>query len=236
MSFLKKLFGSGKQMDKKKTVYKSSDNVSTTYTDYKEVDAAWRAQGMMFDKGSKVSLTMGYSNGNSVNRKLISKGHPFICYTFKTEETAKKGLSSISFIKTASDTNEFISLEVLEFGCYETETKGLWEVIIWGANFNNEMFNESASKLSAAGGMKKGERVPLEKKPTKPKPTNKAGKATYDRTDKQGPNTYEVYKAPSQSVALEFLKNKPVSKPLYYVIIETPEGNWGKDKDGIYQE
>ena len=227
MSFFKKLFGTATQKK-----YKSNDNVSTTYTDYKQVNAAWQAQGMMLDKGNRI--TINYDNGKS--KEVISKGHPYICYTFKTEETAKKGLSSISFIKTASDTNEFISLEVLEFGCYETETKGLWEVIIWGANFNNEMFNESASKLSAAGGMKKGGRVPPEKKQTKPKPTNKAGKATYDRTDKQGPNTYEVYKAPSQSVALEFLKKKSVNKPLYYVIIETPEGNWGKDKDGIYQE
>jgi hypothetical protein len=98
------------------------------------------------------------------------------------------------------------------------------------------MFEESNTKLSAAGGNKKGERKPVENTRSKTKVSNLDGKTTYVRKDVKGPNTYEIYKAPSKSVALEFLKMKPVTKSLYYVIVETPEGNWGKDIDGIYQE
>lgn len=46
--------------------------------------------------------------------------------------------------------------------------------------------------------------------------------------------TYEVYRADSRDDALAFLKTKEVGKPLYYVEVDTPNGTWGKDIDGIY--
>ena len=232
MSIWKKLFGSGTSSGDAKKVYKSSDNMGTTYTDYNKVNAAWQAQGMMLAKGNRI--TINFDNGTS--KEVISKGHPYICYTFSTEEAARKGLSSVSFIKTASDTNAFISLEILEFGYYETETPGKWEAIIWGENLTVEMFEESKNKFSEAGGLKKGERIPEKRSEIKPKASKATGKASYVRTDVNGPNTYVIHKAPSKLAALDFLKNTSVTKSLYYVIVETPEGNWGKDIDGIYQE
>ena len=50
------------------------------------------------------------------------------------------------------------------------------------------------------------------------------------------PHTYEVYRAPSKEAALAFLNTKKVTKKLYYIVVETPEGNWGLDITGIYQE
>lgn len=233
MVFFKKLFGSNKPTGNNEKVYKSIDNLGTTYNDYKKVNAVWQAQGLMLDKGNKVTLL--FNSGET--KEIASKGHPYICYTYNSEEEAKRGLLSISFIKKASDTNEFISLEILEFGCYETETNGIWEVIIWGDNFTKEMFDEARLKLEKVNGKKKGERIPWKKSQNKTKPETKVhGTSKYVRTDKKGPNTYEIYKANSKSVALEFLKNKTVAKSLYYIIVETPEGNWGKDIDGIYQE
>jgi hypothetical protein len=35
---------------------------------------------------------------------------------------------------------------------------------------------------------------------------------------------------------MDFLSQQDIDKPLYYVVVETPEGNFGKDKDGFYQE
>ena len=220
MSLWKKLFSSDIQTNKNK-VYKSTDNLGTYYSDVKKVNAAWQVQGMMLGKGNVI--TTYNSKGESTER--ISKGYPYICYKFKTEDAARKGLSSISFIKIANDTNEFISLEILEFGCYETEKKGLWEVTIWGENFTKEMFKESETKLAAAGGDKKGERIPTTHTTAKSKESQKAGKTTYVKTEVQGPNTYEIHKAPSKEAALEFLKSKTVTKGLYYVIVETPGGN-----------
>ncbi len=55
---------------------------------------------------------------------------------------------------------------------------------------------------------------------------------------KQNGNVYEVYQADSRAVALHFLESIPQNKipELYYVIVETPGGNVGKDRNGVFDE
>jgi hypothetical protein len=48
--------------------------------------------------------------------------------------------------------------------------------------------------------------------------------------------TYELYSADSGQEARSFLDTKSVFRQLYYVVVETPEGNWGKDINGMYKE
>ena len=46
--------------------------------------------------------------------------------------------------------------------------------------------------------------------------------------------TYECYKAFNASKAREFLEQREVTKPLYYIMVYTPEGRFGRDKDGFF--
>ena len=56
-------------------------------------------------------------------------------------------------------------------------------------------------------------------------------------TKRQTPSgTYEVYKGSDAESAKDFLKNKKVNENKYYIKVETPEGNWGVDIDGLYLE
>lgn len=48
--------------------------------------------------------------------------------------------------------------------------------------------------------------------------------------------TYEVYWAPSAALAKEFLREKSLPDPDAHIIVETPEGNWCADSEGIYLE
>ena len=48
--------------------------------------------------------------------------------------------------------------------------------------------------------------------------------------------TYEVYKGRNAESAKIFLKSKKVNRNMYYIKVETPEGNWGVDIDGLYLE
>jgi hypothetical protein len=48
-------------------------------------------------------------------------------------------------------------------------------------------------------------------------------------------HTYVVYRADSAQIAKDFLERYPVGEETN-IIIETPEGNFGKSKDGIYKE
>jgi len=50
--------------------------------------------------------------------------------------------------------------------------------------------------------------------------------------------TYEVYRSNTRVKALEFLNSIPTAEipRLFYIIVETPEGNMGKDMQGIFDE
>jgi len=50
--------------------------------------------------------------------------------------------------------------------------------------------------------------------------------------------TYEVYRCSSRTTALQFLRSIPQDAipPTYYVVVETPGGNLGKDLKGIFDE
>jgi hypothetical protein len=62
-------------------------------------------------------------------------------------------------------------------------------------------------------------------------------KETIRRQGKMGVGvcTYEVYTANSKQEALRFLRSKPVTKDYYFIEVETPEGDVGRDKFEIYQ-
>ena len=52
----------------------------------------------------------------------------------------------------------------------------------------------------------------------------------------KGNFTYEIYQGNSKADAQAFLGDKIVSQKNYYIVVETPEGNFGRDKLGMYQE
>ena len=55
---------------------------------------------------------------------------------------------------------------------------------------------------------------------------------------KHNGNIYEVYNCDSREAAIRFLRAVPAGAipPLYYVVVETPHGNIGKDISGIFDE
>lgn len=52
--------------------------------------------------------------------------------------------------------------------------------------------------------------------------------------ERRGGCTYEVWRAESRAQAKSFLKAKVVTEKLYYIEVETPEGNIGRDIEGVY--
>lgn len=52
----------------------------------------------------------------------------------------------------------------------------------------------------------------------------------------QGSSMYEVYKGTDAESAKVFLSMREVDRPLYHIVVETPEGNWGRDIEGLYLE
>jgi hypothetical protein len=56
------------------------------------------------------------------------------------------------------------------------------------------------------------------------------------KKERVGNSTYEVYQGKDAVSAREFLLTKRVDESLYYIVVETPEGNWGMDVKGLYLE
>jgi hypothetical protein len=52
----------------------------------------------------------------------------------------------------------------------------------------------------------------------------------------RGVYTYEVYQGRDAESAKTFLQKKRVDGENYYILIETPEGNWGMDIKGLFLE
>ena len=48
--------------------------------------------------------------------------------------------------------------------------------------------------------------------------------------------SYEIYKSDTAEAARQFLEHHNVGEPQHYVVVETPEGNWAKDIQGMYKE
>lgn len=57
----------------------------------------------------------------------------------------------------------------------------------------------------------------------------------FTETNQNG-NVYETYRASDAEAAKAFLLTKQVDRDLYYIVVETPSGNWGMDVEGLYLE
>lgn len=58
----------------------------------------------------------------------------------------------------------------------------------------------------------------------------------YVRTESVKGGAYHIHRGPNRAEALAFLRQKPVTEPLVYVVVETPEGNVGRDFIYIFDE
>jgi phage FluMu protein Com len=59
----------------------------------------------------------------------------------------------------------------------------------------------------------------------------------FQKKDIRGDGTvYEIYSVQDLESAKQFLSRQKVTKPIDYIIVETPNGSWGLDINGIYLE
>lgn len=210
MSWLTRLFGS--KPPETSRAFAARENKGIRYQDHGHARSAWMATH-------------------------LATYTPVVIYRFSSLAAAEDAIRQLSYIHEATDTGELITDEVIEFGCYITE-EGQGEVIVCGKLLTHTMWREAREKLAAAGGTLFREQAPEESAPaSKPKPAAiTAASVTFVREHQKGMHTYRVHRGPSKAAAMAFLQNHPVTRNFYYLIVETPEGNFGRDIDGIYVE
>ncbi len=212
MSFFQKLFGKGaNKAEQSSTGYTSRDNVGLRYQSEQHAQNSW------------------------IGAHMSEGGCPFLAFSFPNLEAARRAILQLSFIHEASDTHELIATEVVEFGCHTT-SGGEGQVVIIGHGVDQEIWQESKEKLQAAGGTLFRENNEPTGVKNAPAQGGNAAAVQVVREFTKGPSTYRVLKASSKANALAYLKQNPVKRPQFYIVVETPQGNFGRDIDGIYKE
>ena len=218
MGFWKRLSGktaSGKAQAKS---YKEKDNRGTRHDTESMASAYWMA------------------------RISSPKKDPFVLYTFDTERDAREALLELPCIHVAADSGKLICTEVLIFGYYAAR-EGKYEAIICGDDLTHELWEQAKASFIKYGGRPRGQGDLEPEKRTAPVQKAEApqpGKVVFVREDRQvkmgATFVYRIYSGPDAASAKAFLEQNPVTKRLYYIVVETPEGNYCRDVGGIYKE
>lgn len=219
MGFWSKLFGQGSAEEIEPRSYRERDNSGTRHDTYSLASSYW------------------------LSRMANPKKDPFVLYSFDSEEAAREALLELPCIHVAEDSGKLICTEVLVFGHYETK-EGKHEASVCGDDLTHELWEQAKASFNKHGGKPRGEGdlEPVKRAAPagKAKAPTKAEEVVFVREDRrvQMGHTmiYRIHKAPDAVTAKAFLKKNPVIKQLYYIIIETPDGNYCGDIQGIYKE
>ena len=170
-----------------------------------------------------------------VQRPGMKKQNPFILYQFSSFNEALSALLELPYIHKAKDTNNLICDRIMDFGFYEEE-EGLYEAIISSSDLTFEEYQEVEKAFKNHNGKHKSHQEPSSsQKPYNYSAGNKSNVKFVKKYCKNG-FTYECYEAKTKADAMTFLGGKEVTEGLYYICVDTPEGNFGRDKNGIYEE
>ncbi|MFC1660994.1 hypothetical protein ACFL3S_06015 [Gemmatimonadota bacterium] len=218
MSFWSRLFGTAAVPAKEsgEKVYRERDNRGTLQDVQEKATAYWMA------------------------RMPKIKKDPFVMYVFDREEDGRAALLELPCIHVAEDTKQLICTEVLDFGCYRRED-GKYEAMVCGDDLTHELWEQARDSFVRHGGTRKNDLEP-EKRETTEAAVSSGGASKVefvreDRQQKMGKTfVYRIYKAPDAASAKAYLEQHPVVQQFHYVIVETPEGDYCRDIDGMYKE
>jgi hypothetical protein len=199
--------------------------------------------GQYWEKDNKGTRQETESKATSywIARNAQQKFDPFALYVFDQETNARDALLELGCMHLARDSGKIICTETLVFGYYKRENDGKYEAIVCGEDLSHEVYETARTSFIKHGGVKRNEQEPEMAKKPKSSPTQSAAiKISFVREDRRQQMghamVYRIHKGPDAASAKAFLEQNPVTRPLYYIVVETPEGNYCRDKDGIYKE
>lgn len=193
-------------------------------------------RGTRFDTASVASMYW-------LARMTSARKDPFLLYTFPTKEAATGALLELPCIHVATDSGNLVCTEVLTFGCYAADNAE-YEAFLCGADLRHELWSQAKVAFVRHGGRPKGqgELEPEQTAPSSRMTRSSSGPPAVtfireDRQNKMGATfVYRIHRAPDAASAMAFLQQQPVPGQLYYIIVETPDGNYCRDVQGIYKE
>jgi hypothetical protein len=174
-----------------------------------------------------------------MTRQLSSHKPQFILYSFAKGDEAQAALLEVTCIHLASDTNEMICTVPIEYGFYSCSWGG-FEAILAGDALTLTIWQEAKTAFERHGGTCKNSLLPDENSARAKPPLGGVDQVKFVRTDNGEMlgriATYRIHDGPSEAAALAFLQANPVTQQYLYLVVQTPDGNWARDINGIYKE
>jgi hypothetical protein len=210
--------------------------VEITYKEQARVSAkiGYASRGMRQD-------TMSQATAYWMARMRLPKKDPFVMYTFEDPKAARAALLELPCIHEGEN-QELICTEVLIFGCYQRQD-GVYEAIVCGDELTHELWEQARDSFAKHGGNRKNDLEPEKRAPSSPKTeVGQPDKVAFVREERKasqlgtGTSVYRIYNGPDAASAKAFLDQHPVTQQLYYLVVETPEGNYCRDIEGFYKE
>ena len=210
--------------------YKINQNIISSAPEYLEKDNL----GTRHDTEQK-------ANNYWISRIAMPEKHPFTLFKFTSGSDAEQAFLELPYIHKAKDTNNLICKRPLIFGYYKTK-EDTYEAILCGKDLTLDEFNKAENAFKKHGGILKNNLKPSnsgENKKKNEENIDKVGNTDnvkFNKKYQEGPFTYEFYLANNKADAMAFLSKKTIEKSLYYICVDTPEGNFGRDINGVYEE
>jgi hypothetical protein len=203
--------------DPEGTKFTESQNMGTRHETFDEADLWW-ATMLLEDKG------------------------PFLTYTFPTRDEAYAAILEVDYFHLAQDSGKIICSEPLIYGCFPFRDGG-WSVEVAGRALSHERWTAARDAFLKHNGSCHTEKPPGSERPvTEVSSSPRLVEPQFVREQREPnppplpPAVYRIYRAPNAASAKDFLQRHPIDENLLYLVVETPEGNFGRDINGIYQE
>lgn len=167
-------------------------------------------------------------------------GWPYLRYAFDTRLQALEALESVSCIHPARDTGFLICTEPLVFGCY-CMPDGSYEVLLAGEQMTPRTWSEAAEKFQAHHGRYRSQQRPGgSEKSARPASASQSVVFVKDyyQMDLSRTRYYRCYEAAGKEAARAFLwrRENTINHPDHAIVVETPDGTFYRDIDGIHEE
>ncbi|MBN1563649.1 MAG: hypothetical protein JXA10_07415 [Anaerolineae bacterium] len=237
MGFLKKLFG--KKTDAVVPPGKPAQAAAPSKAS--KASKSYTEQDNRGTRHDTMSLAQGYWFSRNFGG---GKKEPFLLYAFDTREKARTALLELPCIHVASDSGNLISTEIILFGYYPRDNDGKYEAIVCGDRLSHDLWAQAKASFIKYGGQPVGQGELEPAKSAAPvvatAKVTSPGTVTFVREERKviygQTMTYRIHTGPNEASAMAFLEKTPVTRQFYYIVVETPVGNFCRDIQGIYKE
>lgn len=171
----------------------------------------------------------------------VEKGS-YLVYDFPSEGQARAALLGVPIIHAAHPSGRLICTDTYEFGYYK-RPEGTYGAEFVGRRMPLELWTIARRAFLAHGGVLRNERSPEKGADASRASSSQSApmavsflREEYQSLPSGKKAVYRMHRGSSAESAKAFLRAQPAPPPLMYLLVETPEGTFGRDIDGIYQE